>query len=238
MRALIVDDERLARRELRRLLAAHPGVEIVGEAANVVEAREAIISHDPDLVFLDIEMPGGSGFDLLESLDAVPTIVFTTAFDEHALRAFEVSALDYLVKPIDPARLARAMERARRSADHARPPASGPTLSAGHRVFVRDGDRCWFIPLEEIVLIEADGGYARVHFEGEKPLISRSLAELEEKLDPEIFFRASRSQIINLNAVREIHPWFSGRLLVQLHGDLEATMSRRRAAAFQQRLGV
>src|SRR5262244_43088 len=151
MRALIVDDERLARAEMRRLLAAHPDIEIVGEAAHAEEARERIAQLAPDLLLLDIEMPGGSAFDLLASLDTAPAVIFTTAFDAHAVRAFEVSALDYLLKPIDPTRLAAALDRARAALrEHAEP------SERIDRVFVRDGDRCWFVRLDDVAVIESE----------------------------------------------------------------------------------
>jgi two-component system, LytTR family, response regulator len=238
MRTLIIDDEWLARSELQRLLSVHPEVEVVGEASNVEEAIEMIDSQEPDLLFLDIEMPGGSGFDLLETLDSVPDVVFTTAFDEHALKAFEVSALDYLVKPINPDRLAQSLAQARRRFQPGIVRHFGKGLTAGQKVFVRDGENCWFVAVEQIHLIEADGGYARIHFDDNKPLLNRSLNQLEAKLDPTLFFRANKSQIINLKAVRKIHPWLKRRLLVQLDDGTEVTLSRRRATAFQEQMGM
>lgn len=259
MKAVVVDDERLARSELRRLLAAHPEIEVIGEAGGVDEAAAVIERIEPDLLFLDIEMPGGSGFDLLERLDAVPIVIFTTAYDEFALRAFEVSALDYLVKPIDPARLARTISRivTPRAGDHTsdRGPAVGPRgvrdtaaqplddtarLGAGrvlrprHRVFVKDGERCWFVELGDIRLFESAGGYTRVYFGGEKPLISRSLGQLEAKLDPDVFFRANRHQIVNLDRVERIDPWSHGAFAIHVEGGHEVVMSRRRAAQFRE----
>lgn len=247
MKAVIVDDERLARRELRRLLAVHPEIEVAGEAGRVDEAVAVIERIEPDLLFLDIEMPGGSGFDLLERLDAVPIVIFTTAYDEFALRAFEVSALDYLVKPIDPARLARTVSRiaAPRAGDHssdrdpaadddADRPVAGRVLGQRHRVFVKDGERCWFIELGDVRLFESAGGYTRVYFGAEKPLISRSLGQLEAKLDADVFFRANRHQIVNLNRVERIDPWFNGAFAVRVEGGHEVMMSRRRAARFRE----
>src|SRR5262245_49751431 len=168
LRALIVDDERLARNELSRLLAKHPEIEIAGEAANANEARKAIADLEPDLLFLDVEMPGESGFDLLASLDSVPFVVFTTAYDEYALRAFDVSALDYLVKPIEPQRLARSVERlvgvTRQQADTSsiegtadEPASSRRVLSPHDRVFVSDGERHWLVELGDIWLFESVG---------------------------------------------------------------------------------
>ncbi len=263
MRALLVDDERLARRELRRLLAEHPSIEIAGEAGNADEAREALEELDPDLLFLDIQMPGESGFELLASLETVPAVIFTTAYDEYALKAFEVSALDYLVKPIDPKRLARSVARllerfspdaadSRSSKESALPFPSTPENSSGgggegevsrilgesDRVFLRDGDRCWLVELGEIRLFESAENYTQVHMGEARPLILRSLNELEERLDPRVFFRANRSQILNLKAVRSIHPWFSGRLMARLDGGAEVVLSRRKSREFRERMSV
>jgi two-component system, LytTR family, response regulator len=165
MKALVIDDERLARLELRRLLAAHPAVEIAGEARDGEEALAMIAKLEPDVIFLDIQMPGMSGFDLLERLEDLPQVIFTTAYDEYALKAFEVNALDYLLKPVAPARLAAALARVRPRTEPARL----------EQVFVRDGDRCWIVRLPDIFLLESEGNYTRVYFGSERPLIRRSL---------------------------------------------------------------
>jgi two-component system LytT family response regulator len=251
LRALIVDDERLARNELSRLLEKHPEIEIAGEAANAKEARKAIADLEPDLLFLDVEMPGETGFDLLASLDSVPLVVFTTAYDEYALRAFDVSALDYLVKPIEPQRLARSVERlvgvarqhgdepAASVADHRDDPANvRRVLSPNDRVFVSDGERHWLVELGDIWLFESVGNHTRVYFGPEKPMINRSLSDLEPKLDNRVFFRANRHQIVNMKAVRSVHSWFNGRLLVKLATGHEVTLSRRRARTFRDRMSV
>jgi two-component system LytT family response regulator len=247
VRALIIDDERLARTELRRLLGQHPEVEIVGEAQNATEARRVIDDVEPDILFLDVQMPGETGFDLLASLESVPLVVFTTAYDEYALRAFEVSALDYLVKPIDPKRLASTMERLLvawragapdRQSEEASTGRSTMPLSTHDRVFVTEGERSWLVELGSIRLFESDGSYTRVFFGQEKPLINRSLNQLEARLDKRVFFRANRSQIINLKAVRDIHPWFGGRLMAELEGRREVTLSRRRARVFRELMSV
>src|SRR6188508_3086903 len=195
MRALIVDDEPLARRELRRLLGAIPGIEVVGEAGHIDDARVRIEELAPEVVFLDIQMPGGSGFDLLARLERVPRVIFTTAYDQYAVKAFEVNALDYLLKPIEPERLAMAVQKLQ--AAPARPEAErGAPLE---QLFVRDGPRCWFVPLREVSLFSAEGNYVRMLWGPERPLLARSLAALEEKLDPKRFFRANRAQIVNLD---------------------------------------
>ena len=235
MRALIVDDERLARKELRRLLGPYPQIEIVGEAGSAREARRALEELTPELLFLDVQMPGETGFDLLATLDSVPLVVFTTAYDEFALRAFEVSALDYLVKPIDPARLAVTMSRI--PPVRVEPRADGG-LSERHRVFVREGERCWLVELRDIRLFEAEGNDTRLFFGDEKPLIHRSLNQLEARLDGRRFFRANRRQIVNLDAVSTMKEWLGGRLKAEVEGGHEVILSRRRARAFRERMSV
>ena len=232
MRALIVDDERLARNELRRMLEAHGGVEILGEARNADEAQELIARLRPELILLDIQMPGRDGFALLEALDEAPAVIFTTAFDQYALRAFEVSALDYLVKPIAPERLAAAIAKA-----VARPttrPGNQP-LGRGQRIFVREGERCWFVSIEDIVLIESEGNYARLYFATHRPLLPRSLNAIGDRLDPALFFRANRRQILNVEHIQAIAPWPNDGYRVTLAGGLEVEMSRRQARLFQAR---
>jgi two-component system LytT family response regulator len=234
---LIVEDERLARQELRRLLQDFPEVEIVGEAPNVDEALLAIERLQPDLLFLDIQMPGGDGFALLERLDAVPWVIFTTAYDQYALKAFEVSALDYLVKPIAPERLSAAIEKvlARDSKPSSSPADCQPASTVkSERVFVRDGDRCWFIELAEIALLESEGNYTRLFFSGQRPLLMRSLNYLQGKLEPKLFFRVNRRQIINLKFIQAIDQWPNGGYRVRLRGGFEVTMSRRQAQSFQK----
>lgn len=233
MKALIIDDERLARNELRRMLKNFPEIEIAGEAQNSDEAREQILRHHPDLVFLDIQMPGDNGFQLLERLEHVPLVIFTTAFDQYALKAFEVSALDYLQKPIAPERLAAAIAKV--SAYRAVPSSGSSVKNAAdteRQIFVRDGDRCWFVTIKNIVLMESEGNYTRLHFDGNRPLLLRSLTDLQERLDTAIFFRANRKQIINLKFVESIAPWPNEGYLVKLKGGFQIEMSRRQAQKF------
>jgi len=237
VRGFLVDDERLARSELRRLLAAVGSVEIVGEAKNADEAIDQIGRLHPDLLFLDVQMPGCDGFELLERLDHVPAVIFTTAFDHYALRAFEVSALDYLVKPIAPDRLAAAVAKAAARLPAIARPADAEAirrmLGRGQRIFVRDGEHCWFVAVEEIVLIESEGNYSRLHFSRQKPLLPRSLSAIGDRLDPTLFFRANRRQIINLEHIAAIAPWPNDGYLVTLVGGLQVEMSRRQARLFQ-----
>lgn len=241
MKALIIDDERLAREELKELLEAHPEISVVGEAANVDEAIVAIGEHRPDLIFLDVQMPGATGFDLLERLEPpIPKVVFTTAFAEHAVEAFNVNALDYLMKPIDPERLADSVDRltgAVESGEAGADSIDGP-LGPTDEVFVRDGERCWFVEVSHLRLLESEGNYTRIVFENERPLLLRSLNTLESRLDPKVFFRANRSQIINLRWIEKIEPWFSGSLRVTLKGGEVVELSRRKAKLFRDTMSL
>jgi len=240
MRALIVDDERLARKELMKLLEDHPMIEVVGEAMNAEEATQMVNELNPDLLFLDIQMPGKTGFQLLEELDSVPLVVFTTAYDEFALKAFEVNALDYLLKPIQPERLSEAIskladkERAKNAAIR------GPEKKLGlhDQVFVKDGDRCWFVSLNNVRLFESDGNYIKVYFDNNRPMIHKSLNALDEKLDERAFFRASRKHIVNLSWVEGIEPWFNGGLMVKLRGGDKVEVSRRQAAKLKDMMSL
>jgi two-component system, LytTR family, response regulator len=236
MKALLVDDERLARAGLRRMLALHPDVSIAGEAANAEEAGALIVQLRPDLLFLDIEMPGTSGLDLLEQLEDIPLIIFTTAYPQHAVRAFEVNALDYLVKPIVSERLAGALEKARKATTQ-------KTISTRHNrhILLRDGDRCWLVSVDRIQLLESAGNYTRVYFEESResrPLVYRSLSALQARLDPADFFRVSRSHIVNLRKILSLQPKSKGNLVATLPGGLEVTISRRCSRRLRRALAI
>ena len=241
MTALIVDDERLARSELRRLLKAHPEVEVIGEAANAAQAEDAIRALAPELIFLDVQMPGRNGFELLAELEQPPAVIFTTAYDQYALKAFEFGAYDYLLKPIAPNRLARALERLGNrltTAEEADAPGStADSLGENDQVFLKDDDRCWFVRVGDIRLLESEGNYARVYFKEHRPLIARTLQALESRLDPQQFIRVSRQHIVNLRFVRKVEPWVDGGLLLWLsEGDPEVKVGRRRAQELRDRL--
>ncbi len=240
MKTLIVDDERLARNELRRLLEAFPRIEIVGEAANSEEALEKIDQLGPELLFLDIQMPGKNGFELLSSIEGnVPDVIFTTAYDEYALKAFEFNALDYLLKPIEPARLAEAINKVEDYQQHEiKRKENVKLLTTEDQVFVKDGEKCWFVKLGKIRLFESMGNYVRLHFDDQKPLILKSLNALDEKLDPHAFFRANRKHIINLGCIEKIEPWFSGGLQVTLKGGEKIEISRRQAIRFKEMMSL
>jgi two-component system LytT family response regulator len=230
MKALLVEDEPLARKELRRLLAPSPWIEIVGEATHVDEAEARVRELAPELLFLDIHMPGGTGFDLLARLDYAPKVIFTTAYDQHAVRAFEVNALDYLLKPIEPARLAAALARVRSTE------ASEPSETPLDRIFVRDGPRCWFVPLAEVSVVSAEGNFVRLHWGALEPLVAKSLVAFEARLDPQRFFRANRAQLVNLDFVDGVDLGIGGRLHVRLRGGGEVEISRRQARLFRARM--
>ncbi len=234
MKALVIDDERLARKELSSLLDNYSFVELLGEAGNAEEALALIEAHQPDLLFLDVEMPGKTGFELLESLDRVPQVIFTTAHDQFATKAFEVNALDYLLKPIDPNRLDEALKKIK----HDLPVAWEPKLGKEDQVFVKDGDKCWFVKLEKIRLFESDGNYIKVYFDSARPMIHKSLNALDERLDDRTFFRASRKHIINLGWVEKIDTWFNGGLLVELKGGEKIEVSRRQASRFKEKMSL
>ncbi|HRP32015.1 MAG TPA: response regulator [Agriterribacter sp.] len=245
-RAIIIDDERLARNELRKLLQDHPEIEIIAEAANANEGIEKIGHMVPDLIFLDIQMPGKTGFDLLAELDNVPEVIFTTAYDEYALKAFEVNALDYLLKPVEPKRLADALHKLEHSMEERELTGVLPgaatvnrgILGENDQVFVKDGERCWFVKLNEIRLFESVGNYAKVFFSTHKPLILKSLNALEERLDEKVFFRANRKHIVNLRMIEKVEPYFNGGLLLEIKGGEKIEVSRRQAVKFKEMMSL
>jgi two-component system LytT family response regulator len=240
-RALIIDDERLARNELKKLLEEIPSIEVIGEATNANEGIEKIESLAPDLVFLDIQMPNKTGFEMLEAIDKAPKVIFTTAYDEFALKAFEFNALDYLMKPIDPKRLGEALHKLQQTDEKEINPLASHTrglLTANDQVFVKDGERCWFVKLADVRLFESVGNYVKVFFGNNKPLILKSLNALEERLDEKTFFRANRKQIINLRMIEKVEPYFNGGLLLDLIGGEKIEVSRRQAVKFKEMMSL
>lgn len=240
-KAIIVDDERLARQELRKLLSGFPGIEVVAECNNADSAIKEIREKDPDIVFLDIQMPGKNGFELLNDIDKTPDIIFVSAYDEYAIRAFEVNALDYLLKPVQPQRLAEAVKKSMQrieNEEQERKEFSG-TLNEDDQVFVKDGERCWFVKLADIRLFESEGNYVRLFFGENRPLILRSLNNLDERLNTKTFFRASRKHIINLKWVESMENWYNGGLLVKLRGGGEKVeISRRQASRLKEMMSL
>ncbi len=232
MKVLIVDDEKLARDELQYMLRDFEGVEIIGEAENIHQAEASIIKLKPDLVFLDINMPGGDGFELLERLTVSPLVIFVTAYDQYALNAFEVNALDYLVKPVSEVSLAKAIEKAKSSLvvdDEIK-----GKLKTTEKVFIKDRDKCWLVPISDLMLLESDGNYTRVYFEGKKPMINRSLSLLEERLPNDAFIRASRKHIVNMNFIVSLEPIENNQLVLTLENGKEVEMSRRQSQVFRE----
>lgn len=234
IRTILVDDERLARQELAGLLKAHPDIEIIGEAGNADEGIDLIESLKPDLLFLDIQMPEKTGFDLLEELITAPVVLFCTAYDEFALKAFEANALDYLVKPVHADRLKDALQKVRKVLLEKTDRDDHDRLREHQQVFIKDGDKCWFVKVEDIRRIESVGNYARIFFEDNKPMIHRTLNDLESRLPSDAFFRANRKEIINLRKVDKIEPYFSGGLLVYLKTGERIEISRRQAIRFRE----
>ncbi|RNI33240.1 DNA-binding response regulator [Rufibacter immobilis] len=238
MRICIIEDSRLARLELKHLLTKFPDLELIGEAENAEEGIPLIEEHRPDLLFLDIHLPQKNGFELLAALDYTPQVIFTTAYDQYALKAFERNALDYLMKPIEESRLRQAVEKALAKQETTKPASAPSLLSEEDRVFVKDGERCWFVALRQVRMIESNGNYAFLYFDQERPCILKSLNYLETRLDPKVFFRANRQQIINVNHIAQINPWFSGSIKIQLRGGEEVEVSRRQTQIFKELMSL
>ncbi len=243
-KTLIIDDERLAREELKLLLKDYLEIEIVDEARNGEEGISKVKEHKPDLIFLDVSMPGMTGFEMLKHLDEIPRVIFITAYDEYAIKAFEVNALDYILKPVDPDRLRDAIQKLSNNDDDF---VSGGSLAISRkerpltvsdRVFIKDGEKCWFIELSKVRMMESEGNYVKVYFDNFKPLILRSLNSFEERLDPEFFFRANRKFIINLQWVSSIENWFNGGLQVELKEGEKIEISRRQAIRFKELMSL
>ena len=230
-KTIIIDDERLAREEVKRALASHPEFEIIGEASNVNDAKKLIESMQVDLIFLDIHMPEKSGFDLLEELTIVPEVVFTTAYDQYAVKAFDVNALDYLVKPLRKERFTKAIEKVKLVLSEKSE--IKKSLSIHHKIFIKDGEQCFFVPLADIYFIESLDNYARLYFGSHKAMIKRSLNLLEEKLPPRIFFRINRSQIINTQYIKQVYPFFKNKLKIILTTGETLEVSSRQSVKFK-----
>jgi two-component system LytT family response regulator len=232
IKTIIIDDERLAREEVKRALEMHQEFKIIGEASHVDEAVTLIEELKPDVLFLDIHMPGKSGFDLLEELTILPEVVFTTAYDQYAVKAFELNALDYLVKPLRDERFSKTIEKVKVELAK-KEELKADVLPMHRKIFIKDGENCHFIPLSEIYFIESLENYARLYFGDKKAMIKRSLNLLEEKLDSTVFFRINRSQIINTQYIKEIHPYFNNKLQITLTTGETLEVSSRQSAKFK-----
>jgi two-component system LytT family response regulator len=241
MRTIVIDDERLARKELISLLKQYVHIDVIAESSNAEDAKKKIETLRPDLIFLDIQMPEKDGFQLLTELEHMPIVIFVTAYDEYALKAFEVSALDYLLKPVAPERLEETLKRLDRDESSEE---DTPTfiqrnrLKSDDRIFLKDGERCWFIKLAEVSRFQSEGNYVRVFFDGNKPMILRSLNSLETSLDPSVFFRANRKYIINLAWIDKVESWYNGGLMVKLKDGTEIEISRRQASRFKDSMSL
>lgn len=242
LKVLVVDDERLARKELLNELAKIQDVEVVGECANHIEVSAFFEKGiEVDLMFLDIEMPEKNGFEVLESLIDAPDVIFVTAYNEYALRAFEVNALDYILKPLETERLEQAIAKVRKAKEEEEELADegvNTPLKITDKIFIKDGNKCWFTNLSDVSLFESVGNYVKVYFNNEKPLILKSLNKLEERLDDKYFFRANRKHIINLSYIDRVEPWFNGGLKVFLKSGEEIEISRRQAVKFKNLLSL
>ena len=238
IRCVIVEDSRLARNELKELIKQHDDLQIVGEAENVDAGVELIQGERPDLLFLDINMPEKDGFELLEMLDEVPITIFTTAYDEYAIKSFEYNALDYLLKPVSAKRFDMALEKVRAKLDESQNSSKERKLSESSQIFIKDGESCWLVKIGDISLFEIVGNYTRVFFEDKKPLLYKSLNQVEEKLPEESFFRANRQQIININYIENVVLWFNGKLKLTLKNGEEVEVSRRQSYIFKDKMSL
>jgi len=244
-RTIIIDDERLAREELKSLLKDYLEIDIIDEAKNGQEGIEKIGEQSPDLIFLDVNMPGMSGFEMLKQLEEIPYVIFITAYDEFALKAFEVNALDYVLKPVDPERLKDAIGKLHKREEEDSVESTSNTdlerkkvLTITDKVFIKDGEKCWFVDVSKIRMLESDGNYVKVYFDNFRPLILRSLNSFEERLDSEYFFRANRKFIINTQWISHIENLFNGGLLVELREGEKVEISRRQAIRFKELMSL
>lgn len=242
IKTIIIDDERLAREELKSMLKSHVQIEIIEEAKNGKEGVTLINELQPDLIFLDVNMPGLSGFELLKQLDVIPLVVFITAYDEYAIKAFEVDAIDYILKPIDPVRLTDAIKKIELKFNEdnlpldleENPIVPKRILTNEDSIFIKDGEKCWFVEVSKIRMLESEGNYVKVYFDQFKPLILRSLGSFDERLSPDTFFRANRKFIINIKWIDKIENWFNGGLIVELKTGEKVEISRRQAIRFRE----
>ncbi|MBE0369889.1 MULTISPECIES: LytR/AlgR family response regulator transcription factor [Pseudoalteromonas] len=228
-KVVIVDDSHLARLELRAQLDELGGLDVVGEAPDIIEAKAVIEQLQPDLLLLDINMPSGSGFELLAQLSYVPYVIFVTAHHDFAVKSFEVNALDYLLKPVTQARLAIAIEKYKKLQT---------PLEVDSRFFIKDGQRCFFISLDEVQAFEAMSNYTRLHTENGAVSVYRTLSNIAERLPTEPFFRANRSWLFNVGKITTITQELGGILEVTLQNNLHVTLSRMQTTAFKQRYKI
>jgi two-component system LytT family response regulator len=236
IKTLLIDDEPLALLELQAMLKKYNDIEVIDTAENSISALTKINNLNPELIFLDINMPGKSGFDLLEELEDIPLVVFVTAYDEFAIKAFEVNALDYILKPVNAQRLGEAIDKIKKQLSLLK--SKENKLSIDKRIFIKDGDNCHFVPLADVFLIESVGNYARVFYQDKKPLLHKSLNYLEERLPETHFFRTDRQHIINIHFIKKILPFFNNTLQVEMHNGEKLDISQRQSVKFKELMGV
>jgi two-component system LytT family response regulator len=228
---IIIDDERSAREELKQLLKQYEDFDMVAEAGNADDAKELIVAIHPDLILLDIQMPERSGFELLESLDEVPAVLFTTAFNQYAVQAFELNALDYLMKPIRKERFDKAVQKVRNSLSIDMSTKNG--MAATRQIFIKDGEHCYFVKLSDLYLIESLENYSRLYFQGKKVVLKRSLRQWEQLLDANLFFRINRTQIVNTFHIQQVYSLPGSRLKIGLQTGQLLEVSSRQSAKFK-----
>lgn len=229
IKAIIVEDSRLARKELKELLKAHPQIQVIAEADSAEQAILLLMKVQPDLLFLDIHLPGKNGFDILAELDQVPLVIFTTAFDQYALQAFAYNTIDYLLKPVVPEQLERAISKVEAKLEKQGGSSKLKKMSLTDRIFVKDGNKCWFVTLGDIRLFESKGNYTQIYFDDQRPLMLKSLQQIDLLLDQQQYVRINRQQIVNIKFVSNVHEWFGGRLKLSLSTGEVLEVSRRQA---------
>ena len=242
MKAIIIDDERLARQELKHLLEAHKdSITVIGEATNGKEGINLIKELVHDFIFIDIQMPEMNGFEMLKKLEVIPKVIFVTAYDDHAIEAFKINALDYLLKPVEPDILNSTIEKLENSSEEDfystdENNRSDRKLTIQDHIFLKDGEKCFFPELKDVRYFESQGNYVRVFFNDDRPMILRSLNALQERLSTEDFFRANRKYLINIHHIETIENWFNGGLKVKLSDQIEIEISRRQTIRFKENM--
>ena len=237
MKAIVVEDTRVAREGLARMLGAFPELEVVGQADHPDTAIELIARTQPDVIFLDINMPGASGFDLLEKLDYSPRIVFTTAYSEYAIKSFDYNTIDYLLKPISPARLAQAVAKLMAAPEELTPEQKTPR-ELNSQIFIKDNEKCFLVTLESIRYIESCKNYVRVFFDDKSAFIKKSLNQVEERLPSRFFFRANRQFIVNLRCISAIEEAIHDGYDVTMNNGAKIEVSRRQAGDLKELLSL
>lgn len=236
IKTILIDDEPLALMEMQQMLKKHPEIDIVAVATNADEAILKIKELNPKLIFLDINMPEKTGFEMLEELEETPFVIFVTAYDEFALKAFEVNALDYVLKPVNPTRLAEVVEKVIKLISLTK--ANEQKISMDKKIFIKDGSLCFIVPLNEVHLIESVGNYARFFYQQHRPMLHKSLNYLEEKLPESHFFRASRQHIVNIHFIKKVVPYHNNTLQIELQNGLLVDISQRQSIKFKDVMGI